>query len=347
MTTEKVTSLDVAKKIGVSQSAVSRVFTPGASVSNKMEVKVLQAANELGYRPNILARSLNTGKSKIIGLVVSYLDNQFYPDLLESLSSKLQESGYHILIFIASSSTSNLDQVLGEILDYQVDGIIMASVELSSVISKKIDSAGIPVILLNRSLDNLRFSSVISNNYNGGKQIANFLVKGNHKKISHIAGNEKASTQRDRETGFIDGLKENGIDLFSREIGNFVLDEASSAARKMFSSKNSPDAVFVANDHMAFAVMDVLRLELGLNIPGDVSVIGYDDVKISSWSSYNLTTVRQPINNMVDKTVSLLISQLEGKTAAKQIKVDNELIIRSSAKLPRNILKKEWINERF
>ena len=336
MVTEKVTSLDVAKKIGVSQSAVSRVFTPGASVSNEMEGRVLKAANELGYRPNMLARSLNTGKSRIIGLVVSYLDNQFYPNVLENLSSKLQESGYHILIFIASNGTKNLDQVLNEILDYQVDGIIMASVELSSVISKKIDSAGIPVILLNRSLDNMRFSSVTSNNYNGGKQIANFLIKGGHRKISHIAGNEKASTQRDRETGFIDGLKETGVDLFSREVGNFVLDEASSATRKMFSSKNSPDAVFVANDHMAFAVMDVLRIELGLKIPEDVSVVGYDDVKISSWPSYNLTTVQQPINNMVDRTISLLISQLEGNIPAKQIEVDAELIVRSSAKLPRN-----------
>ena len=125
MTTEKVTSLDVAKKIGVSQSAVSRVFTPGASVSNAMQDKVLKAANELGYRPNMLARSLNTGKSRIIGLVVSYLDNQFYPNVLESLSSKLQESGYHILIFIASNITKNLDQVLTEILDYQVDGICL------------------------------------------------------------------------------------------------------------------------------------------------------------------------------------------------------------------------------
>jgi DNA-binding LacI/PurR family transcriptional regulator len=334
MTTEKVTSLDVAKKIGVSQSAVSRVFTPGASVSNAMQDKVLKAANELGYRPNMLARSLNTGKSRIIGLVVSYLDNQFYPNVLESLSSKLQESGYHILIFIASNSTKNLDQVLTEILDYQVDGIIMASVELSSVISKKIDATGIPVILLNRSLDNKRFSSVTSNNYLGGKQIANFLIKGGHRKISHIAGNEKASTQRDRETGFIDGLKENGVDLFSREIGNFALEEASLATRKMFSSIDFPDAVFVANDHMAFAVMDVLRMELGLKIPEDVSVIGYDDVKISSWPSYDLTTVRQPINNMVDRTISLLISQLEANNPAKQIEIDSELIVRSSAKLP-------------
>ena len=133
---------------------------------------------------------------------------------------------------------------------------------------------------------------------------------------------------------FIDGLKENGVDLFSREIGNFVLEEASSATRKMFSSIDFPDAVFVANDHMAFAVMDVLRMELGLKIPEDVSVIGYDDVKISSWPSYDLTTVRQPINNMVDRTISLLISQLEGNNPAKQIEIDSELIVRSSAKLP-------------
>ena len=339
MASDKITSIDVAKKVGVSQSAVSRVFTPGASVSSSMENKVLKAASELGYRPNMLARSLNTGKSKIIGLVVSYLDNQFYPDVLEMLSSQLQENGYQILMFIASSDTKNLDQVLNEILDYQVDGIVMASVELSSVISKKIDSAGIPVILLNRSLDNSRFSSVTSNNYLGGKLIADFLIKGGHKKISHIAGNERASTQRDREAGFIDGLKDAGYDIFSREVGNFMLDQASIAAKKMFSVKDLPDAVFVSNDHMAFAVMDVLKNDLGLKIPENVSVIGFDDVKICSWPSYNLTTVRQPINTMVEKTVSLLISQLEENNSAKQVKLDVELIIRGSSKLPEIISK--------
>ena len=341
MASEKITSIDVAKKVGVSQSAVSRVFTPGASVSSSMENKVLKAASELGYRPNMLARSLNTGKSKIIGLVISYLDNQFYPDVLEMLSSRLQENGYQILMFIASSDNKNLDQVLNEILDYQVDGIVMASVELSSVISKKIDSADIPVILLNRSLDNIRFSSITSNNYRGGKLIADFLIRSGHQKISHIAGNEKASTQRDRETGFIDGLKEAGMDLFSREIGNFMLDQASVAAREMFSSKVIPDAVFVANDHMAFAVMDVLRTDLCLKIPDDVSVIGFDDVKICSWPSYNLTTVRQPINTMVDKTVSLLISQLEENNSAKQVELDVELIVRGSCKLPEMFSRKE------
>ncbi len=194
---------------------------------------------------------------------------------------------------------------------------------------------------MNRSLDNIRFSSITSNNYRGGKLIADFLIRSGHQKISHIAGNEKASTQRDRETGFIDGLKEAGMDLFSREIGNFMLDQASVAAREMFSSKVIPDAVFVANDHMAFAVMDVLRTDLCLKIPDDVSVIGFDDVKICSWPSYNLTTVRQPINTMVDKTVSLLISQLEENNSAKQVELDVELIVRGSCKLPEMFSRKE------
>ncbi|MEM8703330.1 MAG: LacI family DNA-binding transcriptional regulator, partial [Pseudomonadota bacterium] len=119
MRSEKVTSVDVAKKAGVSQSAVSRVFTPGASVSPKMADKVLKAADELGYRPNVLARSLITGRSKIIGLVVAYLENQFYPDALEKLSKALQEHGYHILVFMVSNDDDSVDKVMGELLDYQ------------------------------------------------------------------------------------------------------------------------------------------------------------------------------------------------------------------------------------
>ena len=126
MATKKVTSLEVAKLAGVSQSAVSRVFTPGASASKKTNEKVLSAAAELGYRPNILARSLITGKSRIIGLVVSHLDNYFYPEALELLSNALQKKGYHVLVFMASKTSGNIDDVVDEILDYQVDAIIFS-----------------------------------------------------------------------------------------------------------------------------------------------------------------------------------------------------------------------------
>ena len=128
----KVTSAEVAARAGVSQSAVSRVFTPGASASPKTVAKVRKAAHELGYRPNALARAVVSGKSRMIGLVVAYFENQFYPDVLEKLSKALQERGYHVLVFLASQTAGNIEDVVEEILDYQVDGIITASVAMSS-----------------------------------------------------------------------------------------------------------------------------------------------------------------------------------------------------------------------
>ena len=146
MSQARVTSLQVALKAGVSQSAVSRVFTPGASASVKTIEKVQKAATELGYRPNSLARAMVSGKSRVIGLVVAYLNNQFYPEALENLSKKLQERGYHVLVFMASNSSDNIDTVVEGILDYQVDGIIAASVSLSPELSNKCRKAGVPLV---------------------------------------------------------------------------------------------------------------------------------------------------------------------------------------------------------
>ena len=270
MTLEKVTSLQVAKKAGVSQSAVSRVFTPGASASKRTSDRVREVAKDLGYRPNVLARAMVSGKSRMIGLVVAYLDNLFYPDALERLSNQLKEKGYHVLIFMASQTSGNIDKVLHEILDYQVDGIVLASVAMSSDLASECQKADVPVVLFNRSQDDDRLSAVGSNNVSGGRKIAEFLVDGGHEKIAYIAGWEGASTQRDRETGFISGLNSAGLKLFSREVGNFEIEQAKEAARRMFDRDNYPDAVFVANDHMAIGVMDVLRIELGLKVPEDV-----------------------------------------------------------------------------
>ncbi len=138
-----------------------------------------------------------------------------------------------------------------------------------------------------------------SDNHHGGRKLAEFLLAGGHQRIAHIAGWEGASTQQDREAGFLQGLAQGGASLYARAVGNFNFETARSAAREMFAGPDRPDAVFVANDHMAFAVMDVLRFELGLTVPQDVSVVGYDDVALSAWSSYDLTTVRQPSNRMV------------------------------------------------
>jgi DNA-binding LacI/PurR family transcriptional regulator len=206
----KVTSLEVARLAGVSQSAVSRVYTPGASASKMTIEKVRKAAAELGYRPNVLARAMVSGRSKIIGLVVAYFENQFYPDVLEKFSTALQAEGYHVLIFMASQTAGNIDKVVDEILDFQVDGIIAASVALSSELSERCRKAGVPMVLFNRSQDDPLMSAVTSANIEGGRKVAKFLLAGGHQKIGYIAGWEGASTQRDREAGFREVLNAAG-----------------------------------------------------------------------------------------------------------------------------------------
>jgi DNA-binding LacI/PurR family transcriptional regulator len=333
----KVTSAEVARRAGVSQSAVSRVFTPGASASQKTVEKVRRAAEELGYRPNILARAMVSGKSRMIGLVVSYLENYFYPEALEKLSNALQAEGYHVLIFMAAQTAGNIDDVVEEILDYQVDGIIAASVAMSSNLAQRCRDAGVPIVLFNRRQEGDEFSSVASDNFAGGLEVARFLVAGGHERFGFIAGWEGASTQRDREAGFLEGLAREGHKLHSRGVGNFKADEARAAARQMFSGPDRPDAVFVCNDHMAFVVMDVLRGELGLSVPGDVSVVGYDDVPPAAWLAYDLTTIRQRANLMVQNTVSILLDLIENPDAPPtRVKVNAPLVVRSSARIPKD-----------
>ncbi|SFS05398.1 LacI family DNA-binding transcriptional regulator [Yoonia litorea] len=331
----RVTALEVAERAGVSQSAVSRVFTPGASASEKTAAKVRRAAMELGYRPNILARAMVSGKSRMIGLLVAYLNNQFYPEVLEKLSNALQAKGYHVLVFMAPQIAGDIDHVIQEILDYQVDGIVAASVALSSELTNRCEEAGVPVVLFNRAQSGDNFSAVTSDNVSGGRKLAEFLVAGGHEKIGYIAGWEDASTQRDREFGFRAGIEMAGQQIVAREVGNFAHLQAAEAARRMFDRPDHPDAVFACNDHMAFAVMDVLRFELGLSVPGDVSVVGYDDVPNAAWPAYNLTTVRQSANRMVAETVAILVDQIENQNKEpRRIALDGPLKVRGSARIP-------------
>ena len=331
MANERITSLQVAQRAGVSQSAVSRVFTLGASASQETRDKVLRAADELGYRPNVLARAMITGKSRIIGLVVAYLENQFYPLVVERLSVALQAKGYHVLVFMAGSDASDVQGVMTEILDYQVDGIVLASVSMSSDLAARCDDAGIPVVLFNRDQDDARLCSVTTDNRLGATEIAAHFAASGHKRIGYIAGFEGATTQRDRELGFREGLAAAGLRLTHREVGGFEYGQARAAALEMFAGRDRPDAAFVCNDHMAFAVMDVLRTKLGLRIPDDIAIAGFDDVPIAAWPAYDLTSYRQPINRMVAQTVETLLTRIaDPAVPAHKVRLAGELILRGS-----------------
>jgi DNA-binding LacI/PurR family transcriptional regulator len=328
---ERVTSIDVARRAGVSQSAVSRVFS-GASASAATVARVRRAADELGYRPNPLARAMITGKSRIIGLVVAYLDNQFYPVAIERMSKALQARGYHVLLFMASNTPGEVATVVDDLMAYRVDGIVTASVSLTADLAARCASAGVPVVMFNRGQPGSGLSSVTSANFEGGRKVAGFLLAGGHARIGHVSGWQGSSTGRDRQRGFVDGLAEAGVEALGVIDGMYDRDTAAAAALAL--AAQGADALFVGNDHMAFAAVDALRCA-GHRVPQDISVVGYDDVPMAAWPAYDLTTVRQPLNRMVEATVETLLAHIEDPSRPVQtVEIEGPLIARGSARLP-------------
>lgn len=334
----RVTLDDVALAVGMSVSAVSRTFTPGASVGKQSRAKILAAAAELGYRPNAIARTLSTKRSRIVALVVSYLQNQFYPTILERISRLLQIHGFHVLLFVNEENVSHeneTDDLILEIMGYQVDGIILASSLLSSKLAQYCLDSDTPVVMFNRVSVLKGVSTVASQNHEGGQLAAQTLLASKPKRVGFIAGLEKSSTSLEREKGFIDGLKHAGKSLFAREVGHYDYEKAASATREMFSSRQTrPDALFVANDHMAFGVLDVLRNELKLSVPNDVQVIGFDNVPQAGMGGYSLSTIEQDSGLMSQAAVSTLLQQIKSGAEAKpeHIRVPVRLVLRKTTK---------------
>lgn len=333
-----VTSLDVARLAEVSQSAVSRAFTPGASVSEQTRRKVMDAARKLGYQPNAHARSLITGRSRIVGLVLSRLQNLLYPMVLEQLAMRLQTSGYHVLLFIRDQQDP--DELVSELMQYNVDGIILGATTLSSALAQRCADASVPVILFNRVMatsSSGAVSSVRTDNTSGGREIARFLAAGGHRRIAYLAGLEDASTNLERERGFREGLAGAGLRVYARAIGNYDYEEARAATRELFRSPaDRPDALFAASDHMAIAAMDTLRYELRLRVPEDVSVVGFDSTPQAAWDSYRLTTFEQPIEAMVQAMVEILQTVLRDDEVltSRNVVLPGRLLVRDSARRP-------------
>ena len=327
------TAHDVAKLAGVSQSAVSRAFTDGASIAADTRLKVIAAAGQLNYRPNLIARSMITRRSNIVGVAMSYLENQFYPAVLEALSAAFEAVGYRVLLFTAKPGEPS-DPILEEVLRYRVDALVIASISLSSRFDEECRHAGIPVVLLNRKTRSSSVSSVTGENHNGAKTIAAFLVAGGHERFAYVAGLRNSSTSRDREKGFADYLVAQGLGSPVCVTGHYDFDKAAKAARGLFAGRDKPDAVFCANDHTAFAVMGVARA-CGLRLGHDVSIVGFDDVRPASWPMVDLTTFVQPIGPMVERVVSIVQRQLASpEDPARQEVIPGALIVRGSARLP-------------
>jgi len=223
-----------------------------------------------------------------------------------------------------------------DLLDYQVDGIIAASVGMSNDLTRRCAAAEIPIVLFNRAQDDDRLFAGTSGSCRGGCKMAEFLVAGGHSRIAHVAGRAGAPTRRDREAGFVAGPGAAAQSLFARYVSDFQFDRSGDVARERIADPDRPDAVFCASGHMAFVVMDVLRFGLGLSMPADGSVAGCDDVALSTWPSHDLTTMRQPAGQMAQAAIDIQMDRLADPDAKpRRVALDGPLILRGSARIPR------------
>jgi len=332
---QPATSVDVARLAGVSRSAVSRTFTEGASVSDQTRRKVLGAARKLKYRPNLFARSLKTRRSFILGLAVSALDNQFYPDIVQRLSEEFGKIGYRLLLFITHGGTGH-DPLLDELLKYRLDGLILASSSISSRLAEECRRAGVPVVMFNNIDPASSVPSVECTNELAARTVADFLVAGEHRRFGFIAGLQTDSTSYQRERAFRDFLLAKGLPAPTREEGEFTFAGAVRATRNLLKLKQPPDAIFCTNDHMALAALQVARAEFGLEPGENISIVGFDNVPIADWPCFGLTTYSQPTADFVARTIRIIQLSLEHELPHDlHEQLPGELIIRTSARLPR------------
>jgi len=324
------TAYDVARLAGVSQATVSRAFTPGASISPRTLAKVTSAAEALGYRPNLIARSLITRRSNIVGLAMAHMDNAFYAMLLSALNDHFAQVGRRLLLF-AGNPRGESDPMLSEILKYQVDAIILASTTLSSSLARDCHKAGIPVVLINRAAAANGVSAITGDNIVGARAIADYLLRGGHERLAFVAGLENSSTSQEREQAFIDRVVAKGMARPQRTVGHYRADATREAVRHLLGARERPDAIFCANDLMAFAAIEVARFEFGLEVGKDISVIGFDDVAAASLPTWSLTTYSQPADAMARAAVRIIES---GETTGQTQRVPGRLQVRGSARRP-------------
>ncbi|SIO54769.1 LacI family DNA-binding transcriptional regulator [Chitinophaga niabensis] len=328
MEKKNYTSQDVADMAGVSQSTVSRVFAGNTNVSAKKRKKILEVAEKLDYQPNAIARGLITNKTKMVGIVIKYFHNPFYSEVLSAFYNRLSSLGYH-LIFINSDNDEIQASEINLLIDYKVEGVIITDAILSSSAAKKLSRNNTTVVLFNRYIKDSESKAVYCDNYFAGRQLATYLVEMGHKSIAFISGPFNTSTTIDRKQGFEEVLAERGLPPLHVESGIYTYESGFKAAQALVAMKEKVDCIFCANDITALGAIEAIR-EMGLSIPEDISVVGFDDINMANWPSYSLTTWKQPIDEMVDNAVKLLLG--EETNQENVVKLKGNLVIRKSVK---------------
>jgi DNA-binding LacI/PurR family transcriptional regulator len=305
-------SIDVARLAGVSQSAVSRTFTAGASVSPATRKKVLKAAEKLGYQPSMIPRIMLTHRSSLIAIVIGGMYNPYYSSVVELFTREIQKKGNSVLLFGVDHG-EYIDEVVPMILGYRVDGLISALSILSPEAAESCAKQNIPVVLLNGKVRNEWVSSVCCDNVAGGRAVASLFIGRGARHFGFIAGKPDNMANEDRLAGYFGRLVEQGVRDMSMAYGGYRYEGGYKACCELLAASPRPDAIFCANDLMAIGAMEAIRTEFSLRIPDDVMVAGFDDIPAASWPSFALTTVRQEASRMVQESLQLLERKIAGQ----------------------------------
>lgn len=317
---KRVTSYDVARLANVSQSAVSRAFRPGLSVSDKTREKVMKAARKLGYRPNAIARMLITQRSGMIAVIFSSVSNHAYPELLSILTENLAERGSKLLLFTLDS-TDQLDHLLEQLWTYQVDGVIALAAHFDHKDIEQFEHHNIPVVLYNRQVPDHPVNTVNVDHSQGVRQLVDDLISSGNERFLVLSGPTHSDVANDRREFALDQLRQHGFEDVPVLYGDYSYESGKACFSAWMEEHDAPDAVICSNDMMAIGCIDEARVNFGLDIPDRLSVVGFDGILAAFWSGYELTTVRQPVNQMAKAAVDILMERIENPEAPPEKRV--------------------------
>lgn len=328
---QPITARDLARLLGVSQSAVSRAFTAGASISPKMRARILTVAEKHDYRPNTIASILSKRRSNIVGLVFSDLQNPFYPALIEKLSRSLQQVGQQCLLFNVTPG-SDMRQQLTALRQYSVDAaVVLVSAAVLPTAELSAATEGRTTILVNRTAPGSSLLSVSCDNIEGARAIADHFYALGHRRVAFLGGRPGSITDAERRDAFAARLAELGMVLTAGlSAGEFSYRAGHAAAAQIVGAR-STDAVFCVTDIVAAGAMDALRGAFGVAVPDALSIAGFDDIDMASWPHYALTTFRYPVDAVVGRIVRLLVDG-EGTSCeeSNDHRLPGELVVRAT-----------------
>lgn len=305
-----VTLKDVAERAGVSRSAVSRSFTEGASVSAKTRAKVEKAANDLGYTPNALASSLTTGRTKLIGLIVNNFHNPLILEVFDLFTRGLQDRGLRPLLVNLSDATDPAASVK-MLRQYSVDGVIVASSTLPSSFAESFQNAGLPVVhAFGRYAIAPDVHVVGIDNVACGRMAAEALVQRGYRRLAFLGGPRTATSTQDRVAGFLGALAPYPeIKVTTSYATDYSFDAGRAEMQRLLA--NTPaEAYFCGDDLLAVGGLSAIE-EAGLSVPGDIGLIGLNDMEMARWQLIGLTTIHQPVAQIIEAAIDLVVSIIE------------------------------------